>query len=228
MSLSVGSGYSNPYAYLQYLLQQNTSSSATAGQTIPALSPSAPSGTGTASSSSSSSNGALAGSSSVQFGPQTFFALLGLQMTGAGAAGFQFGADNATDTTGGSSGAQVQQGQFGPPPFGGLSSLLASADSGATAQTTTNANGSATYTITYADGSTVAVTTPAASSDASSSDSSRLDKQQSSRAAHRVAGPVVERELRPKRRRHVFRNASRPRPVCAAAVRRRGFAAGRR
>ena len=172
MSLSVGSGYSNPYAYLQYLLQQNTSSSATAGQTIPALSPVAPSSTGTASSSSSSSNGALAGSSSVQFGPQTFFALLGLQMTGAGAAGFQFGADNATDATGGSSGAQVQQGQFEPPPFGGLSSLLASADSGATAQTTTNANGSATYTITYADGSTVAVTTPAATSDASSSDSS--------------------------------------------------------
>jgi len=43
---------------------------------------------------------------------------------------------------------------------------------GATSQTTTNANGSTTYTITYPDGSTVTVTTAAASSSTSSADGS--------------------------------------------------------
>ena len=53
---------------------------------------------------------------------------------------------------------------------GGASSLLSGADaSGATTQTTTNSDGSSTTTITYADGSTVEMTTPAASGDSGSS-----------------------------------------------------------
>ena len=85
MSVSVGSSYSNPYAYLQYLLQQNASSSATAGQTdAAAADPLAQSPSGTAASYSNSTASAMLVNSSAQFGPQTFFALLGMQETGNG------------------------------------------------------------------------------------------------------------------------------------------------
>ncbi len=186
MSVSVGSSYSNPYAYLQYLLQQNASSSATAGQTdAAAADPLAQSPSGTAASYSNSTASAMLVNSSAQFGPQTFFALLGMQETGNGSPSEMPWSQPGTGDTSGDNDAasagqswggppwsgQVQQGPFGPPPFAGIGALLTSADSGATGQTTTNANGSTTYTITYPDGSTVAMTT-AASSSASSSASS--------------------------------------------------------
>ena len=88
---------------------------------------------------------------------------------------------NAASTTGSADGTssatqasatQGGQGQFGPLPFGDAAALQAAANSGATGQTTANANGSTTYTITYADGSSVTLTTPAASSSASSAASS--------------------------------------------------------
>lgn len=54
--------------------------------------------------------------------------------------------------------------QGGGSQQGGLSSLLNSTDiTGATSQTASNSDGSSTTTITYADGTTVSVTTPAAS-----------------------------------------------------------------
>jgi len=184
MSLSVGSSYSNPYAYLQYLLRQNTSSSATAGQTSSTTGTVAQSANGTVASYISAADGTAVAGSSVQFGPQTFFALLGMQ--GAGSGSFdetpwsQPGAsdasgDNDTSWGGRSWGSQVQEGQFGRPPFAGMAALLTSADSGATSQTTTNVNGSTTYTITYADGSTVALTTPASSDTTSSASSNSTD-----------------------------------------------------
>jgi hypothetical protein len=53
--------------------------------------------------------------------------------------------------------------QGGGAQQGGLSSLLNSSDiTGATSQTATNADGSSTTTISYADGTSVSMTTPAA------------------------------------------------------------------
>jgi hypothetical protein len=158
MSLSVGSGYSNPYAYLQYLLQQSTSSSTTAGQTNAAAAdplaqsasgtaadPLAQSASGTAAGYSSSAASAILVNSSVQFGPQTFLALLGMQGTGNGSPSemswSQPGTGDASgdnDTASGSQSwgsqswsGQVQQGQFVPPPFGNAAALQAAANSGA-------------------------------------------------------------------------------------------------
>ena len=146
MSLSVGPSYSNPYAYLQYLLQQNTSSSATAGQTnAAAANPLAQSASGTAAGYSSSAASAILVNSSVQFGPQTFLALLGMQGTGNGSPSemswSQPGTGDASgdnDTASGSQSwgsqswsGQVQQGQFVPPPFGNAAALQAAANSGA-------------------------------------------------------------------------------------------------
>ncbi len=59
--------------------------------------------------------------------------------------------------------------QGGGAQQGGLSSLLSSSDiTGATTQTATNADGSSTTTISYADGTTVSMTTPAASQNTAS------------------------------------------------------------
>jgi hypothetical protein len=156
MSMSVGSSNYNPYAYLEFLLQQNQSSSGTTGQGFPVA--------GTAQQSASVSGGsnttALSGNSSLQFGPQTFGALLGLQMSDNGTSGFSPGSQsNADGSTGASAGGQN--------PF----AALASADIGATGQITANANGSTTYGVTYADGATVTFTTAAPSAGSSSSDS---------------------------------------------------------
>jgi EF hand domain-containing protein len=57
-----------------------------------------------------------------------------------------------------------------------LSSLLSSTDiTGATSQTANNADGSSTTTITYADGTTVTMTTPAASQGSSGSNGGSTD-----------------------------------------------------
>lgn len=156
MSMSVGSSTYNPYAYLQFLLQQNQSSSGTTSQSFPVT------GTGQQSTSvaAGSNTAALSGNSSLQFGPQTFGALLGLQTSDGGTSGFspwsQFNADGSTSTSAGSQN-----------PF----AALASADSGATGQVTANANGSTTYAVTYADGAEVTFTTAASSAGSSSSGS---------------------------------------------------------
>ncbi len=59
---------------------------------------------------------------------------------------------------------------MGGRPSGGLADMLSSIDlTGATSKTSANSDGSTTTIITYADGSTVAMTTPAASSGSGSS-----------------------------------------------------------
>ena len=83
MSMSVGSSNYNPYAYLQFLLQQNQSSSGTTGQSFPVTG----SGQQSTSVSGGSNTTALSGNSSLQFGPQTFGALLGLQTSGGARTG---------------------------------------------------------------------------------------------------------------------------------------------
>ena len=62
MSMSVGSSNYNPYAYLQFLLQQNQSSSGTTGQSFPVTG----SGQQSTSVSGGSNTTALSGNSSLQ------------------------------------------------------------------------------------------------------------------------------------------------------------------
>ena len=70
---------------------------------------------------------------------------------------------------------------------GGLASLLSGADvSGATTQTTSNADGSSTTTITYADGSKVEMTSPATTSDSGNSGNSGTSGQTNANLIERL------------------------------------------
>src|ERR1700678_2791192 len=89
MSASVGASGSNPYAYLQYLLQQQSSQSGTTDQSSPLSTLLADIGQAGTSATSSSSSGtastsATSGSTSPQFDPQTFQALFDAQMSANG------------------------------------------------------------------------------------------------------------------------------------------------
>lgn len=105
-------------------------------------------------------------------------------MGGAGGAGGTWGAGGAgsASVTAGAAGAGGQS------PF----DLLASADSGATSQTTANANGSTTTSITYADGSTVAVTTAAPSSTSSSTAGSGSTSGAANVASNNLIEQLIE------------------------------------
>lgn len=149
MSFSVnGSNSNSSYAYLQSLLQQGSSQSGTTTQSDPLsalLAALDQQGAGTAPSAT--------GAASSDAGSKT----------SSSAA--------ATNSSGGS------MPQFGPQTLQALLALQtsgngSSSDTGATTQTTANANGSSTTTITYADGSTATTTTPAASATSSLSDGS--------------------------------------------------------
>jgi hypothetical protein len=186
MSVSVNSSSNNnAYAYLQYLQQQGTSLTGS-GQTNPldALLTALGQGTGTSSSTAGATSPAAttSGNSSPQFGPQTLQALFAMQANAAnqGSLWSQFGAQAGTDDQ--ASGQQVGQtaghhhhhrgmDALNGASFGGENPLqaLASANAGATSQTTSNANGSATTTINYADGSSVTMTTAPPSNNPSSS-----------------------------------------------------------
>jgi hypothetical protein len=66
----------------------------------------------------------------------------------------------------GGDGSQPGAQPGGAQPSGGLADLLSATDiAGATSQTLQNSDGSSTTTITYADGSTVSITSPAGSSE---------------------------------------------------------------
>jgi len=70
---------------------------------------------------------------------------------------------------------------------GGAASLLSATDaSGATTQTTTNADGSKTTVVSYADGSTVEMTTPAASTSDSGSSGSGTGSQNATNLIERL------------------------------------------
>ena len=78
--------------------------------------------------------------------------------------------------------------QGGGAQQGGLSSLLSSSDiTGATTQTATNADGSSTTTISYADGTTVSMTTPAASQNTASQNNDSADNGLVGRAGQATA-----------------------------------------
>jgi hypothetical protein len=171
MSFSVnGSNANNPFAQWQSLLQQDSSTSSSA-QSDPIASLLAALGQGqntttgaTASSggASSSSTSGASGSSSPQFGAQTLQTLFDMQANAAYPQSAQSPLDGSTGS----------DDSFSSPQAGGGQSLLGSADSGAISQTAINANGSSTTTITYADGSTVALNTAAPSDGTTSSASS--------------------------------------------------------
>lgn len=124
-----------------------------------------------------------------QFGPQTFAALVAIQedlanlqsslanfaAAGTGGVGGPTWGQQQSDNWGwvGSNGQNYLNAADSGASGGSPSSLgLSNMDSGATAQTITNANGSTSTTITYADGSTVTMTIPAATNVTSSSDTS--------------------------------------------------------
>ena len=171
MSFSVnGSNANNPFAQWQALLQQDSSTSSGA-QSDPIASLLALLGQGQGTSATASAGGAGAsstssavtsGSSSPQFGAETLQTLFDMQANAADPQSAQSPLDGSIGS----------DNSFASPQAGGGPSLVGSADSGATSQTAINANGSSTTTITYADGSTVALTTAAPSDGSTSSASS--------------------------------------------------------
>jgi hypothetical protein len=196
MSFSVnGSNAQNPFALWQSLMQPDSSASNSAqSDPIASLLTALGQGQGTgatasASGGSSSSTSGASGGSSPQFGAQTLQTLFDMQANGSNSQSLlsQLGGGPGSDDANSSSQAQQSDGQHshhhhhhmggagGPGGAGGGQNLLdtlGSADSGATSQTAANANGSSTTTITYADGSTVALTAAAPSDGSTSSASS--------------------------------------------------------
>jgi hypothetical protein len=191
MSFSVnGSNANNPYALWQSLLQPDSSAS-TSAQSDPIGSLLAALGQGTATgatassgnASSSSANGTTtSGSSAPQFGAQTLQTLFDMQANASNSQSLlsQVGGNSGSNDANSSPQAQQSDGHHrhhhmsGSGGAGGGQNpldVLGSADSGATSQTAANANGSSTTTITYADGSTVALTTAAPSGSTSSASS---------------------------------------------------------
>ncbi len=80
---------------------------------------------------------------------------------------------------------------------GGLSSLLNSTDiTGATSQTASNADGSSTTTITYADGTTVSMTTPAASQGSGGSNGSSTGGSPGSTSDGSNSSNLIEQLIR--------------------------------
>jgi hypothetical protein len=189
MSFSVnGSNAQNPIALWQSAQQQDSSASGSAqsdpiASLLAALGQGQNSATGaTASaggaSSSSTSGTTMSGASSPQFGAQTLQTLFDMQAN----------ADNLQSVQSPLDGSAGTDDSFSSPQAGGGQSLLGSADSGATSQTAINANGSSTTTITYADGSTVALTTAAPSGSTSSASSNS-----SAGAANAANNNLIER-----------------------------------
>jgi hypothetical protein len=143
MSLSVNSSNTtNPFAYLQSMLQQGASQTGSASQSDPLSqlvafldqqgASSSSSASSSSGASSASSSAAATSATTPQFGPQMLQALLALQ-------------------------ADVSN---------------ALSPSGASSQAVANTNGSSTTTISYADGSSVSMTSAPSSSSASGSSSS--------------------------------------------------------
>ena len=210
MSWSVtGSNNSNPFAFMQSLWPQGASANGTQGQSDPLSSllaalgqqnPAAQnSGANSSSPVSPSAGTSGASSTSGQFGPQTLQALLALQTDSSDpqALASQFAnAVNDADPTG-SQQAGASQGQGGHHHHhhmgaGGsgsqsLLSLLAGTNGSATTQTTANPNGTTTTSITYADGSTVSMTSAASGTSGSDATTS------SAGGANVTGGNMIER-----------------------------------
>ena len=191
MSAAVSaSGSSNPYAYLQALWQQEQSSGATPqsdplSQLLAAISQQGGGATSSPGAGSSTGATSTSGNALGQFSPQTLQALLALQSSGNGSSQqspfSQFNADGSAGMDDTTSGQQAHHGHHhrhhhmdNDGGLGGQSplDLLNSAEAGATSQTTANANGSTTTAITFADGSSVSMTTAAATGSSASSGAS--------------------------------------------------------
>ncbi|HML08411.1 MAG TPA: hypothetical protein VK430_09845 [Xanthobacteraceae bacterium] len=179
MSTSVGAASNNnPYAYLQALWQQEQSNGATAqsdplSQLFAAFGQQGTGATSSPGTGSSTGAASASGNTLPQFSPQTLQALLAMQSSGNGSSSqsllSQFNAGGSAGTGDTTSGQQAHHGHHrhhhmqNAGGLGGQSplDLLNSAEAGATSQTTANANGSTTTSITYADGSSVSLTTAA-------------------------------------------------------------------
>jgi hypothetical protein len=187
MSLSVTGSSNNPFANLQYLLQQDSSQSGAMDQSNPLsalLAELSPTSTNSAASNSTTATStAVSGGGSVQFDPQTLQALFAAQMSANGASSpspwSQFGSAGAGQQSGSAWWQQSGQGDggmmggaSGSGRLDGLLQTIAAADAGATSQSTSNANGSTTTTITYADGSSLSMTSAPTSSESGSSGNS--------------------------------------------------------
>jgi hypothetical protein len=191
MSLSVNStNTTNPFAFLQSMMQQGPSQTGSSTQSDPlsqlmsfldqesgasAASSSASSSSG----SSTSTSGAATSATTPQFGQQMLQALFALQAEASNSLSSQFGgssnagAANSADPT---QQAQEAHGHHHQGMSGGGASpaemLSALSPAGASGQTVANTNGSSTTTISYADGSSVSMTTAPSSSSASDTSSS--------------------------------------------------------
>jgi hypothetical protein len=179
MSLSAsGSSTNNPFAYLQSLWQQASSPSGTSSQSDPLAALlselDGQQGAGTASgangTASSTADAATAAGTSSQFGPQTLQALLALQDNGSSLQSqfdqFANAVNGADPTSGQAQQSDGQQGHHHHWDTGSSSNNSSGQDplamlANATSQTTTNANGSTTISINYANGSSVSMTTAA-------------------------------------------------------------------
>jgi len=203
MSLSVNSSNANPFASLQSLWQQATSQSTTASDPLSQLLGTIEQQAGIASNApgTGSTGGAVSGGS-LQFGPQTLQALFALQANWSNsqslASQLDGGANTAMSSTDptqqAQAGQQAHHGHHHHHGMGGqnlLDTLLS--QYGASSQTATNSNGSSTTTVSYADGSSVSLTTAPTSS--SSSGSSSASSAASTAGAANVAGNNLIEQL---------------------------------
>ena len=179
MSLAVNSS-NNPSALWQSMFQQGTSSTSGTTQSDPlsellaaigqATGNTGTSGSGTSSATAGASSSTGGTSTSPQFDPQTLQALFDLQANQQQQS--DDGSSGVTSSTDPTSTQQAGKGHHGHHAGGKDSAfdMFATAE-GANSQTTANANGSSTTNITYADGSSVSLTTAALSSSSTSSSS---------------------------------------------------------
>ena len=185
MSLSVSGSSNNPFANLQYLLQQDASQSGATNQSNPlsALIGGAQPNEhererefGPARLQPLARQRRRQRGGFPQFDPQTLQALLAAQMSANGVSSppswSQFGGAGAGQQSGSAWWQQSGQGDggmmggaSGSGRLDGLLQTIAAADVGATSQSTSNANGSTTTTITYADGSSLSMTSAPTSSE---------------------------------------------------------------
>ena len=211
MSLSVNSSNANPFATLQSLWQQatsqNTAASDPLSQLLGAIDQQAGSGsssTSTAAAAGSSATGSALSGGSLQFGPQTLQALFALQANWSNSQSLASQVDGGSNSAASSTdptqqaqaGQQAHHGHHHHHGMGGGGQNLLDAlfsPSGATSQTATNSNGSSTTTITYADGSSVALTSAPTSSTSASSSSASSDSSTAGTA--NVAGNNLIEQL---------------------------------
>jgi len=198
MSLSVGgSNGTNPYAALQWLLQQGSSAS-TSNASSPISELLSALGQESAGGSGASGPGTAGGTSSgaPQFDPQTLQTLLAAQ-DGSQSVTAQPGGDGNPADPGATQQGQGPHGHHHHHGMGAgqqLLDLLDATSAGASTQSATNVDGSTTTTITYADGSSVSYTS-AASSGGSSDGSSDGSSNSSSGTALAGAAGVANNNL---------------------------------